>query len=127
MHDDDEEEEAEAAGGCYGRIRDEVVFHVSLKAEAIDEILYLNSLIKPIFRSYYDIIGFLDTFKMGDHVKISQLLQQTKYTKDRVNRVIRRLVSMEALTIVSDTQENCVQLTVPSLCKLQSEVLNYVL
>ena len=115
---------------------DEVVFHVSTDPDVLEEMDFLVDLMRPIFRSYYDLIRFLaenccvssDDF---DHniphlVSITEMVSRTPYTRDRVNRVTNWLMSKNAIKMSEEHSESF-QVMCKSFDNVLAEVRQFVI
>lgn len=89
-------------------VQNEVVFHVSLAKESIEQIHFVYNLIKPIFRSYYDLVRFLAATN-GTCLKMEQISNSSGYSMDRVKRVCAKLRDIGALLACQDHQD-CIRL-----------------
>ena len=121
--------------------RDEIVFQVSLKQSCIQELKFLLSLLRPIFKGYRDVIRCLNGFKPEDHIKISEVIDSCGCTKEQVGRIIDRLAYMTAIKVkgcgefeedyngekILTNVNNCIHVDVNSLDKILEEVQKFVL
>ena len=114
---------------------DEVVFHVSTDPDVLEEMDFLVDLMRPIFRSYYDLIRFLaenccvssdDDSADNAHISITEMVSNTPYTRDRVNRIINWLMSKNAIKM-SEKHSECVQVICNSFDNVLTEVRQFVI
>ena len=113
--------------------RDEIIFQVSLKQTCIEELKFLLSLLRPIFKVYRDVIRCLNGFKSEDHIKISEVIDSCECTKEQVDRIIDRLAYMTAIKLngcggeLVEQDSICIHIDVNSLDKILQEVQKFVL
>ena len=115
---------------------DEVVFHVSTDPDVLEEMDFLVDLMRPIFRSYYDLIRFLaenccvSSNDFDDNiphlVSITEMVSRTPYTRDRVNRVANWLMSKNAIKMTEKDSESF-QVMCKSFDNILAEVRQFVI
>jgi len=108
--------------------REEIIYHVCVEPEAVKEFVFLYSLIRPTFKAYYDIISFIDSLDSDACIDISKVCDKTMSDPDQVERVMNRLLQMEAVTKGNDCgHHDCIKLNVKSLSRLRQEVRQYLM
>ena len=105
---------------------DDVVFHISTDPIAVEEMDFLIDLIRPIFRSYYDLIKFISEKNTDGRISITDMVQETSFSRDRVNRIVNWLQSKNVIEI-SEENDDCFHITCRSLDSVLVEVRKLVL
>ena len=105
---------------------DDVVFHVSTDPIVVEEMDFLIELIRPVFRSYYDLIKFVAQKNIDGRMCITDMVQKTPYSRDRVNRIVNWLQSKNVIEISEENYESF-HITCKSFDKVLMEVRKLVL
>ena len=105
---------------------DDVVFHVSTDPTVVEEMDFLIELMRPIFRSYYDLIKFVAQKNIDGRMSITEMVQNTSYSRDRVNRIVNWLQSKNVIEISEENDESF-YITCKSFDKVLMEVRKLVL
>ena len=107
--------------------KEEVLYTVSLTKESVDTMAFYLNIYSPIFRTYYAVIRYLDTFALDDHVKVSKVVEDTGYSNDKVQRVLNRLWNMMAIYYCDENKLDCVHKAVKSYQNLKSEIRKFLI
>ena len=102
------------------------MFHVSTDPNVVEEMDFLIDMMRPIFSSYYDLMKFISRTKKGSHVSITNMVQNTSYSRDRVNRIVNWLLSKDVIEM-SEEDKDCFHITCRSFDSVLIEVRKLVL
>ena len=106
---------------------EDILYYVSLSKESMKAMTFYLGIAGPIFRTYYAVVRYLDTFTMDveAHIKVSKLVEDTGYGEDSVQRVLNRLWDIAAI-YYCDENYDCVHKAVNSFKSLKYEISKFL-